>query len=147
MGVLIHILLCIIKSKKKGKKTMKEFVTANGNIYACKSISTGLDSITMTMENQTANEMIEEFANVSELTVSFEKQSDSLLEDHEFSLEEPHGIYKNLRLESVSTNVEDGSVSVKMHIKSEIERRLDALEEGQELQNGAIDELAQVVGQ
>lgn len=126
---------------------MKEFVTANGVIYECKNVSTGLDFIIMKMENQEANEMIDAFESVSELTVSLEKQNDSLLEDHEFALEEPHGIYKNLKLESVSTNVEDGSVSVKMHIKSEIERRLGALEEGQELQNGAIDELANVVGQ
>lgn len=125
---------------------MKEFVTANGVTYECKNVTTGIDSITLTMNGHTASEMIEEFANVSELTVSFEKQNDSLLEDHEFALEEPHGSYKNLKLESVSTNVEDGSVSVKMHIKSEIERRLDELEKGQELQNGAIEEIAQTIG-
>lgn len=126
---------------------MKEFAAANGIIYECKNVTTGLDSITMTMENQTADEMIAAFECVSELTVSFEKNNDSLLGDHELVLDEPHGIYKNLKLESVSTNVLDGSVSVTMHIKNEIERRLDALEAGQELQNGAIDELANIVGQ
>lgn len=113
---------------------MKEFATANGVTYECKNVTTGIESITLTMNGHTANDLMQEFSDVSELTTAFEG-------------EETHGTYKNLKLESVTTNVEDGSVSVKMHIKSEIERRLDELEEGQELQNGAIDELAQVVGQ
>lgn len=112
---------------------MKEFVTANGTTYECKNVTTGLDSITMTMDGYTANELMEEFADISELTIAFDG-------------EEQHGIYKNLKLKSVTTNMEDNSVSVTMHIKSEIERRLDALEESQEIQDGAIMELAQSVG-
>lgn len=113
---------------------MKEFVTANGTTYECKNVTTGLNSITMTMDGYTANDLMAAFADVSELTVAFEGE------------EEPHGTYKNLKLESVTTNADDYSVSVTMHIKSEIERRLDALEESQEIQDGAIMELAQSVG-
>lgn len=112
---------------------MKEFVTANETTYECKNVTTGLDSITMTMDGYTASDLMAAFSDVSELTTAFEG-------------EEPHGIYKNLKLESVTTNAEDSSVSVKMHIKSEIEMRLDALEEGQEIQNGAIADLGTMIG-
>lgn len=113
---------------------MKEFVTANGTTYECKNVTTGLDSITFTMDGYTANELMAAFANVSELTTSFEGE------------EKPHGVYEYLKLESVSTNADDLSVSVTMHIKSETERRLDALEEGQEIQDGAIMEIGKAIG-
>lgn len=125
---------------------MKEFVTANGRIFECVNITTGLDSIMLTMENQDANDLLVAFGDVSELTVSFEKQKESLEEGFGLDLEEPHGVYENLKLESVSTNVENETVSVTMHIKSKIEIRLDRLEEVQEIQNGAIDELAAMQG-
>lgn len=125
---------------------MKEFVTANGKIYECKSATTGLDSITMTMENQEAPDLIIAFEDVSELTIAFGEKKKDQRGNEELILEEPHGMYKNLKLESVTTNVENGSVSVTMRIKTEIEIRLEALEESQSLQNGAIDELANIVG-
>lgn len=113
---------------------MKEFVTANGTTYECKNVTTGLDSITFTMDGYTANDLMAAFADVSELTTSFEGEV------------EPHGVYNHLKLESVSTNTDDLSVSVTMHIKNETERRLDALEESQELQNGAIMDLGKAIG-
>lgn len=126
---------------------MKEFVTANGVIYECKKVETRTDSIEMTIEGRTVSELISEFENVTDLTVSFGENKEDLNGNFSPVLEEPHGFYKNLKLEHVGTNVQDGTTLVIMHIKSEIERRLDALEAGQELQNGAIDELANVVGQ
>lgn len=117
---------------------MKEFVTANDRIFECSSVTTGINSITLRMENQDADDVEAFFRDVTELTVTFEGE------------EEPHGVYAeprfSLAFESIA-KFEDGSIAVTMHIKSEIERRLDALEAGQELQNGAIEELAQVVGQ
>ena len=133
---------------------MKEFVTANGRIFECSSITTGINSITLGMENQDADDVEAFFRDVTELTVSFEKENGlsgyAEGDGQEPVLDDPHGIYTepkfSLAFESV-TKFEDGSIAVTMHIKSEIERRLDALEAGQELQNGAIDELANVVGQ
>lgn len=113
---------------------MKEFVTANNRIFECSRIETGLDSIVMTMEDESVLGLEDFFADVTELTISFEGEED------------PHGTYKHLELKSVTKNVSDGSVSVTMRIKSEIERRLDALEAEQELQNGAIEELANIAG-
>lgn len=75
------------------------------------------------------------------MTVSFRKPNDSTETDQGLILEEPHGIYKNLKLESVSTNAEDGSVSVTMRIKSEIEIRLDALEQSQAEQDSVLAEI------
>lgn len=117
---------------------MKEFVTANGRIFECSDITTGINSITFRMENQDADDVEAFFRDVTAFTVAFEDEL------------EPHGVYEepqfSLSFESI-TKFEDGSIAVTMHIKNEIERRLDALEAGQELQNGAIDELANVVGQ
>lgn len=131
---------------------MKEYVTANDRIFECENVITGLDSITLKMKNQDADDVEAFFRDVKGLTVSFEKEGGLSLEkdDQGPELEEPHGVYKeprfSLSFESI-TKFEDGSIAVTMHIKNEIERRLDALEAGQELQNGAIDELANVVGQ
>lgn len=112
---------------------MKELLTANGKTYECTNVTTSLDSITFTMQGRAADELILDFETVSELTVAFENS-------------EPHGVYKNLKLESVTTHAQDGSVSVTMHIKNDTEIRLDALEEGQEIQNAAIEELAAMQG-
>lgn len=116
---------------------MKEFVTANGRIFECTSVTTGLDSITFKMENQDADDLEAFFRDVNGLTVAFEGE------------EQPHGIYEepqfSLAFESI-TKFEDGSTAVRMHIKNEIERRLDKLEMSQELQDGAIMELAESIG-
>lgn len=116
---------------------MKEFVTANGRIFECTGVTTGLDSITMTMENQDADDLEAFFRDVSGLTISFEGE------------EQPHGIYQepqfSLAFESI-TKFEDGSIAVRMHIKNQIERRLDALESAQKLNEGAIMDLAEIIG-
>lgn len=112
---------------------MKEFITANEKTFECISVQTGTDSISFTMENQATADLEPFFRGVSKITVSDTK------------LGNPYGNFENLRFESITTN-DDYSVTVKMHIKSEIERRLDALEASQELQDGAIMELAQNVG-
>lgn len=128
---------------------MKEFVTANGRIFECTNVTTEISSITMTMENQDVDDIEAFFRDVKELTISFEKTKDPDEYREELILEKPHGIYTEprffLTFESI-TKYEDGSIAVTMHIKSEIERRLDALEEGQEIQNGAIADLGAVIG-
>ncbi len=132
---------------------MKEFVTANGRIFECSKVTTGADFITLTMENRDADDIEAFFRDVKGLTVSFESGSGlsgySKGGDQDPVLEEPHGVYVepqfSLSFESI-TKFEDGSIAVTMHIKSEIERRLDALEEGQSIQNGAIAELANMNG-
>lgn len=132
---------------------MKEFVTANGRIFECSNVTTGLDSITMKMENQDADDVEAFFRDVTGLTVSFEKEIGlsgyTEVGGKEPVLDEPHGVYAepefSLAFESI-TKFENGSIAVTMHIKNEIERRLDALEEGQSIQNGAIAELAKMNG-
>lgn len=112
---------------------MKEIVTANGIMYECINVSTGLDSISLLMENQNADDLEVFFREVTELTVSMEGE------------EEPHGVYKDLKFESI-TKYLDGTVSVTMHIKDEMEKRLEKIEADQILQNGAIEELAEIIG-
>ncbi len=111
---------------------MKEIITANGIVYECQNVTTGVDNITFTVSGQSVTDMESAFRDVSELSVSGEGG-------------EVYGRYDHLAFESASV-LADGTVSVTMHIKDKIERRLDALEEGQELQDGAIQELAGIVG-
>lgn len=132
---------------------MKEFVTANGRIFECSKVTTEIDSVTLTMGNGDADDIEAFFRDVKGLTVSFEKESDlsgyTEGNGQDPVLDDPHGIYTepkfSLAFESI-TKFEDGSIAVTMRIKSEIERRLDALEEGQMIQNGAIAELAKMNG-
>ena len=58
------------------------------------------------------------------------------------------GRYENLILESeTSTLLTDGTILTSFHLreKTEIEKRLDSLEEGQEVQDGAITDLGEAV--
>lgn len=125
---------------------MKEFVTANGSIFECERVETGVGSITLIMRDQNFDDAKSFFQNVTELTTSFDKQNRRASLNGDLDLEEPHGVYKNLKLESVSENVEDGTISVTMHIKNEIEQRLDSLEKTEKIQNDVIAELTKTVG-
>ena len=65
----------------------------------------------------------------------------------EFSMDgdEPHGIYENLIADHAPTrqNLDEGGVLVVISLreKTDIEKRLDALEESQQIQDGAIDDI------
>ena len=69
----------------------------------------------------------------------------------EFSIdgEEPHGVYNNLIADHAPTrqNLEEGGVLVVISLrdKTSVELRLDALEESQETQDGAIADIGQVL--
>ena len=95
---------------------MKEYVTANNKTLEFDNISTGTDTITMTVENGNADALEEHFRAVTEMTVS------------DSALGEPYGTYTDLAFKEITTH-EDGSVSITMRIKSDIEKRLDALED------------------
>lgn len=69
----------------------------------------------------------------------------------EFSMDgnEPHGIYENLIADHAPTrqNLDEGGVLVVISLreKNAVELRLDALEESQETQDGAIADIGQVL--
>lgn len=69
----------------------------------------------------------------------------------EFSMDggEPHGIYDNLIADHAPTrqNLEEGGVLVVISLreKTPVELRLDALEESQETQDGAIADIGQAL--
>ena len=103
-----------------------EYITANGTEYACTKTTTSINTISFAVEGKTAEEVKTAFKQVTELTVSGENKV-------------AYGIYNNLSYKSV-TEYEDGSVEVTMHIKSDEEVRLDALEQSQaELEQGHIN--------
>lgn len=59
-----------------------------------------------------------------------------------------YGKYENFVLENVSYTEQDGKYLAEYTIRqlSDVELRLDALETGQETQDGAIEELASIIG-
>lgn len=115
-----------------------EIIKANGTEYQCKTVTTGVDSISFTMEGQDLTTIETAFREVTELSVSGVDGA-------------TYGTYGNLSFES-ATVFEDGTISVTMHIKSQLEVRLDNIEESQktlqtsqEIQDEAIVELAEII--
>lgn len=104
-----------------------EFVKANGAEYACRSVATGISSITFSMEGQELADVEKAFRPVTELTVADENN-------------EVYGVYKNLSFES-ATAYGDGTVMVTMHIKSKTELRFESLEQTQAEQDEVLAEL------
>lgn len=92
-----------------------EYITANGTKYECQTVTTSTNSISFTMEGQEFEIINVAFQKVTELTVSNEH-------------EETYGTYSGITFES-ATVYADGIIEVVMHIPSEIELRLAALEE------------------
>lgn len=112
---------------------MIEFIKAGNTTYECTNIQTTPETITFTILNQpSADSMALAFKDVEELTVSDGEGNE-------------YGHYENLAF-SGATNTGDGNVTVTMRMKSDMEIRLERLESGQEVQDGAIRELAEIVG-
>ena len=108
-----------------------EYIKANGVEYATKSITTGTDSITFTMEGQEIERVHTAFRNVTELTVSGEDKV-------------TYGIYGNLYFSSATVHA-DATVTVTMRMKSDTEIRLENIEASQDIQDEAIVELAGII--
>lgn len=104
-----------------------EYITANGVVYAAKSVTTSINTISFVVGGNATEEAKTAFQPVTELTVSGEDKV-------------AYGIYNNLSYESV-TEYADGEVEVTMHIKSTTEVRLDELERSQAEQDEVIAEM------
>lgn len=108
---------------------MKEIINANGMNYECSSVETTTNSISFTTEGN-ADELKELLKDVKEITVSDEEGV-------------VYGEYSNLALQSVTTNILDESenVTITFRIKSDMEIRIEALEESQNDQDETIAEI------
>lgn len=104
-----------------------EHITVNGTNYVCQSVVTSTNTISFVVENQKISDMETAFRAASELTVSGDDGK-------------VYGTYENLVFES-ATVYGDGSVRVSMRIPSEMELRLEELEQTQSEQDAAIAEL------
>lgn len=103
-----------------------------GNAYTeVSSFVTKPSELVFTINNGNAMYLKDKFIEVSELKVSGE---DKLV----------YGNYDGLVFESSSVD-KDGNVTITMHIMSEIERRLHAIESSQRDQDEAIISLAETV--
>lgn len=109
-----------------------EYITANGVEYAAIDVMTSMDSISFTLEDHEVSAIKNAFTTVTELTVSGEDK-------------EVYGTYTDIKFQSI-TEFDNGNIRVTMHIKSEIEKRLDDLDAKHEINAGAIEELAAIVG-
>lgn len=104
-----------------------EFITAGGMEYAAKTVTTSTNAISFTMDGQLIGEIETAFRHVTDLTVSGEEKV-------------TYGTYSNLSFESATVR-KDGSITVVMHIPSEQELRLAALETAVEEHDEAIAEM------
>lgn len=123
---------------------MKNIVTANGQEFECISVDTAPGTLMFTVEGREAEYLEAFFREATELTVSREGE------------ETPSGNYTepefSLEYRSVEKHA-DGTVTVRMHIKTEQEKRMDrmearlaSLEASEEIQNEAIQELGSITG-
>lgn len=115
-----------------------EYINANGTFYKCKTVTTGINNISFVLEGQNISEIKEVFGNVTSLTVQPNNEKET----------KPYGFYENLVFYS-ATEYANGDIGVTMHIKSEMEIRMEAIEArqdnieaSQEIQDEAIVELA-----
>jgi hypothetical protein len=107
-----------------------EYITANGTIYKCSKVTTGLDSISFTFiqENVSIDTIVEQFKTVTELSVSDDENN------------EQYGIYNNLEFKALSISA-NGNMTVTMFIRSNMEIRLENLEISQAEQDDVLAEL------
>lgn len=108
-----------------------EYITAGGVEYAAKSVTTTVNQIVMTYEGQSIADMETTFRQATDLTVSGEDKA-------------TYGTYAGLAFEQATVQA-SGDVVVTMRIKTETEQRLDALEDAQRVQDGAISDLGAAV--
>lgn len=108
-----------------------EYIKAGGIEYECQTVTTGTDSITFIIGGQTVESIHKAFKDITELTV--------LGEDKKI-----YGIYSGLSFALASVDVDD-IVTVTMLIKPYLERRLEKVEVSQDIQDGAIVELAGII--
>lgn len=104
-----------------------EFITANGVEFASKSVTTSTNLIRFVLDEQQIGDIEMAFRQVTDLTVSGEDKS-------------VYGTYSNLSFES-ATVAADGSITVVMHIPSEQELRMAALEAAVAEHDEAIAEI------
>lgn len=104
-----------------------EFITANGVEYASKSVTTSTNQIRFVLDGQQIGDIETAFRQVTDLTVSGEDKS-------------VYGTYSNLSFESATVH-DDGSITVVMHIPSEQELRMAALEKAVAEHDEAIAEM------
>lgn len=108
-----------------------EYIKAGGIEYECQTVTTGTESITFIIGGQTVESIHKAFKDITELTV--------LGEDKKI-----YGIYSGLSFALASVDVDD-IVTVTMLIKPDLERRLEKVEVSQDIQDGAIVELAGII--
>ena len=104
---------------------MAEFVIISGESIETSAVSTGINSISMTFAGADISEMVAKFTDVTDLSISGEDLV-------------PYGIYSNLVFAVAEVDAES-NVKITMQIGSNLEQRITALEESQEIQNEAID--------
>ena len=104
-----------------------EYITAGGVEYAAKSVTTSTNAISFVLDGQKIGDIETAFRGVAELTVSGEDKT-------------VYGTYVNLSFNSAMVS-EDGSITVVMHIPSEQELRMAALEKAVAEHDEAIAEI------
>lgn len=106
---------------------MVEIITIGEQQYISKNIVTGVDSISFDVNGLTLDEAKSIFKDVTSLTIS---NDDGVV----------YGKYPDIKYSSI-TEFEDGTITVNMHILSDIERQLRDLHKSQLEQDEVITEI------
>ena len=108
------------------------------------------DTTITVLESTTSTVIKAEFPNVTELDAFRAELTNDNLSEFQYLTEDGTvmGRYENYVLENTSYTVKDDVYTATFAIRqlTDTEIRLNALEEGQETQDGAIEELAGIVG-
>ena len=110
----------------------KEYVTINGKNYEVDAVSSGVGTLKFAIKGMKIADAVAEFSDATELSVS----ADGIT---------PYGIYKDISFLS-ATVYSDGAVTVAFRIANTTESRIANLEATQDMQDGAILELANMIG-
>lgn len=104
-----------------------EYIKVNGITYECQNVTTQENSISFTVKGHEIETIKDKFGAVTALTISD-------------SSGDVYGTYENLSFES-TTVFADGSIEVVMHIPTEMELRVMALEAALEEHDELVSEI------
>lgn len=110
---------------------MNEIITAGGVKYTAQSIETGINTISFKLSGLTADEAREAFKNIDALTVGS-------------GTDDIYGEYPDVKFSSVTLAADD-SITVTMHILSDVEKQIREMQKTQTEMQASLREHDEVI--
>lgn len=112
---------------------MNEIITAGGVEYAAQSIKTDINTISFKLSGLTADEAREAFINIEALTVGS-------------GGDDVYGKYPDVKFSSVTLEADD-SITVTMHILSDVEKQIREVQKTQNEMRASLREHDEVIAE